>query len=287
MIYRSSPVGIERIWGSLPGPGDVPVGERWWLYQTGGESSRLKPLGTGRPTNVASLAALCGFEEGFPVIVKTLHTAGVLSVQVHPGRTGGPLRKDETWIVLSAESTAWMLGGLDLRPGDRLGDRISAGTVGSALRTIPLVPGDVFHIPPGTVHALGPGLEILEVQDSCDVTYRLYDWGRTGADGCPRDLHLNQALASIGPLPGPDPVRIGVRGEIDPEADTGGGYSIRSIGGEGKLPLTGGASIFLTGGHLSCGGESIMAPACVVSDPIGGETELSEGSGYIITPGGR
>ncbi len=287
MLYFSSPVGMERIWGSLPGAGSVPVGEMWWYFQNDEGSSSLESLDTGDSTDPHELTELCGiFKDGPPVMVKTLHTSQVLSVQVHPGSHGDSLKKDETWIVLDAPEGSYILAGLELEPGGTILEHLAAGTLGSALRRIPVAPGDIYHIPPGTVHALGPDLEILEVQDSCDVTYRFYDWDRTGADGRPRELHLEKALLSIEPPPGGEAIQIGSEGHISQGAHTGGGYSIESVGGEYPLVLSGCGIFFLSQGHIMIGSRRMASPACVISDPGGGELDLSGGSGYIIRPGG-
>ncbi len=133
----------------------------------------------------------------FPLLVKLLDAAEWLSVQVHPGSTpipGDPAAasKSEVWIVLSAEPGAEIIVGL--RPGsttDELAELIDAGSPLEGLARRPVEAGDVVFVPPGTVHALGPGVVVAEIQEASDTTYRLYDWDRD------RPLHVDQALAAL------------------------------------------------------------------------------------------
>ena len=137
----------------------------------------------------------------FPILAKLLFTADQLSVQVHPDddyaltHEGGP-GKTEAWYVAAAEPGARIALGLkeDLS-SDQLRHAAETGEIIKHLNWIEVRPGDAFFVPPGTVHALGPGLVICEVQQNSDLTYRLYDYGRAGADGKPRLLHLDQAVA--------------------------------------------------------------------------------------------
>ena len=132
-----------------------------------------------------------------PFIIKFLDTAQWLSVQVHPDdeyarkyeANSGWLGKAEVWMVLEAEPDAQIIYGVK-RPVSREELRAAAldGSILELLNFVPVKKGDVIYVPPGTIHALGPGLMILEVQQRSDLTYRLYDYNRG------RELHLEQAL---------------------------------------------------------------------------------------------
>ena len=151
----------------------------------------------------------------FPLLLKYLDCNRVLSVQVHPDDAYGAkmtppdLGKTEAWFVVHAEPDATIYAGL--RPGttrDRLTEAIRSGDTESCLHQFHPEPGDVVFIPAGTVHALGGGLVIAEIQQSSNTTFRLFDWNRTDANGNSRPLHIEPALEVIDFHGGPiSPVR--------------------------------------------------------------------------------
>lgn len=142
---------------------------------------------------------LTGHYEGdFPLLLKLLDAREMLSVQVHPGDEyalphDGKLGKSEAWVVLNCESDAKIAYGLDTN-GEDLRAIVADGRLESALHWETVRPGDVFYIPNGMVHALGGGVQVYEIQQSSDATYRFWDWGRVGKDGKPRELHTEKAL---------------------------------------------------------------------------------------------
>lgn len=140
----------------------------------------------------------------FPLLVKLLDAQQDLSVQVHPddayalAHENGELGKTEMWYVLHADEGTELIRGL--RSGvDRETFRraLEAGELPALLRREPVHPGQVFDVPAGTVHALLAGAVVAEIQQNSDATYRIYDWGRVGADGRPRPLHIAKALDVI------------------------------------------------------------------------------------------
>ena len=142
-----------------------------------------------------------GQKPPFPLLLKILNVGQWLSVQVHPDDEAArrlenePWGKSEAWCVLQAEHGAEIIMGV--RPGtDRqsLENALSQKRLPEVLARVPAGEGDVFHLPAGTVHATGPGLVILELQQASDVTYRFYDWDRPGPDGNLRPLHQEKAL---------------------------------------------------------------------------------------------
>jgi mannose-6-phosphate isomerase len=166
-----------------------------------GPSFREKPWGS---RNLQPLFANCPapigevwFEPGadLPLLVKFLFTEKPLSVQVHPGDDfarlhEGSCGKTEMWYVLRARPGARIGVGLD-HPVTRefLGRAARTGEIEDLLRWLPVAPGDVIYVPAGTVHAIGAGLVLCEIQQFSNITYRLYDYGST------RELHLEKALA--------------------------------------------------------------------------------------------
>jgi len=288
MLYISKPRYVPRIWGSLTSPDDdIRIGEIWWIWNEGGSSSGLISMSGGDPVTLNSLleADKLLFEGVYPVLLKTLHTADRLSVQVHPGLNGGTLRKEETWIVLSAEKDSWMMGGLLVTGADELLDLLRQNRTEEALVHLDLREGDVYHLPPGTVHALGPGLEILEVQSNCNVTYRLHDWGRTDADGVPRDLHLEKGIEAVDWSSAGKPVPAGTYGRIDQSKLTAD-YRITDVSGDLQMNVPGGALIYISSGAAEVQGRIIESPACLIADIDGGRLRLN-GSAYLIESGGE
>jgi len=162
---------VEKVWGraTLPAPFVAPpatrIGEIWF-----------EP-----PPEVPQ------------VLMKYLFTSEKLSVQVHPSEANalpGEAGKEECWLVLEAQGDARLAIGFE-REVSRAQIAAAArdGTIESLLHWHRARPGDLFYLPAGTVHAIGPGLALVEVQQTSDTTFRLYDYGR------PRELHLDRALA--------------------------------------------------------------------------------------------
>ncbi|MCY2974977.1 MAG: class I mannose-6-phosphate isomerase [Planctomycetota bacterium] len=140
----------------------------------------------------------------FPLLLKYLDCQRVLSIQVHPNDAYGTkmfppdLGKTEAWYIVDASDDALIYAGLKTGV-DRsaLVQAIADGRIESCLHSFHPNRGDCVFIPAGTVHALGAGLIVAEIQQASDTTFRLYDWSRVGADGAPRPLHIDQALDVI------------------------------------------------------------------------------------------
>lgn len=140
---------------------------------------------------------------GFPLVLKLLDAQEPSSVHVHPDEDyarahGGARGKNEGLVILNAEPGAKMVYGLKT-DGESLKSILDSDAVGEHLRWVNVQPGDVYYIPAGMVHALGSEIQCYELQDACDITYRLYDWDRTDKDGKPRERHPEQALAVTDP----------------------------------------------------------------------------------------
>lgn len=189
MIYSCIPESVERIWGSLPPVRALgePVGEMWWFHEN---TILIDSAGE-------TVKAVSFFPPGrFPVILKTLHSSRDLSVQVHPGKNGRPPVKDESWAVL--EGRGRILHGIrEGTSADDFADAVRNGTVENLLERFDASPGDLFHLPAGTLHALGGGLTVLEIQLNCTITYRLWDYRRRDSAGNFRELHVNRGLEAV------------------------------------------------------------------------------------------
>jgi len=135
-----------------------------------------------------------------PVLVKLIDARKPLSVQVHPddayAARVGQRGKTELWYILEAAPDAYLYLGVS-RPVSReeFEERIRSNTVEEVLKKVSVKAGESYFIPAGMLHAIGSGCLIYEVQQSSNLTYRVYDYGRTGADGKPRQLHIKDALA--------------------------------------------------------------------------------------------
>ena len=230
------PIYRRYIWGGrrfvsalgrqLP-PGD-DYAESWQLVDRGADQS---VVGSGplAGTTLGDLVTTRGPEllgrhaprKSFPLLFKFLDACQDLSVQVHPddtraARLGTPdLGKTEAWYVVAAEPGSRIYAGL--RAGvsrDEFAAALRTGTCDRALHSFTVQPGDCIFIPAGTVHAIGGGLMVAEIQQSSDVTFRLHDWNRVGPDGKARPLHVEQGLeatsrlgpvAPVVPVPTDDP----------------------------------------------------------------------------------
>lgn len=187
----------------------TPCAESWEVAERSEGMSCVEGgpfAGLGLDQLVAKLTAarLLGSKEQMPLLVKIIDAAKLLSIQVHPDERrakeldGEP--KTEMWYVLDALPDAYVYVGL--KEGvDAAGcmAALQTGDVDAALNRLAVEAGDVIYVPAGTVHAIGPGCLMLEVQQSSNTTYRLYDWDRIDLDGKPRELHIAKGLQAIDP----------------------------------------------------------------------------------------
>jgi mannose-6-phosphate isomerase len=214
-VYKDYPWGgrsLESLRGPIPTPGILA--ESWEVScHPNGPSVVLDGslAGIPLPDLVARFGeALLGrrvvADNGtdFPLLAKFIDARESLSIQVHPDdayaqvHEGWSHGKNEMWYVVAAAPGSKLVVGL--KPGTtraRFAEAIAEGRSETLLRFAPVFPGDVVDIPAGRLHGIGPGLLIYEVQQNCDLTYRVYDYGRRDAMGNPRPLHVEQALDVI------------------------------------------------------------------------------------------
>ena len=216
---RFSEIFKEKIWGGrnladlfdkqLP-PG-ASVGESWELSDREGDQSVVAegPLKGVTLHELVTrygdrLVGTCPLAKGrFPLLFKILDAHRTLSVQVHPTDELA-IEYDETdpgktemWYVLAAEEGAQIMLGLQPGIGKKtFQEAIHTGGFEECLNYFDAKAGDAFFLPAGSVHALGAGIVLVEIQENSDLTYRVYDWGRVGADGKPRELHFEKALTA-------------------------------------------------------------------------------------------
>lgn len=140
----------------------------------------------------------------FPLLIKFIDAKDNLSIQVHPddgmaSRIGPGLKgKTEMWYVVGADKGARLLSGLtqEITP-EEYEEKVKDNTITDVLASYDVHQGDVFFLPAGRIHAIGAGTFVAEIQQTSDITYRIYDYGRLGLDGRPRELHIEQAKEAI------------------------------------------------------------------------------------------
>ena len=217
-LMSFTPLYMERVWGGrglelklgrkLP-EGKV-IGESWELVDREGEQSVVAE-GTQKGKTIRELleggaADILGpGREGsqpFPILIKWLDCQDRLSLQVHPPAAIAPIlggeAKTENWYIADCDDDASLIVGL--KQGvtrEQFTQALEDNKVAACVHRFPVKPGDSILVESGCMHAIDAGNLILEIQQNSDTTYRVYDWGRVGLDGAPRQLHLEESLQSI------------------------------------------------------------------------------------------
>ncbi len=207
-IVRMRPYCTAAIWGGKKlkseygKDADFDIAEAWELSGYPGKESRAENGMT--LTEMLSefgmdiLGSKAKGKDGFPILIKFIDSAAPLSIQVHPddnnarvlGADGG---KTEMWIICEAEEGAYIYFGVKEKlDADTFASAIEDGSITEKLNKVPVKPGDTFFIKAGTIHAIGAGITLCEIQQTSDTTYRLYDYNRTDASGKKRELHIEK-----------------------------------------------------------------------------------------------
>ncbi|MDR1805501.1 MAG: class I mannose-6-phosphate isomerase [Clostridium sp.] len=177
--------------------------EAWVLscHAAGQSLAQGVPLGRLLSEHPEYLGALAADE--FPILVKLIDARDDLSVQVHPtaeycAATGKGQPKTECWLILDCEPGARLAMGFNQDvTREQVRAALEDDSIMELVNFVPVKRGDFFFIPAGTLHAIGKGILLAEVQQSSDTTYRLYDYNRPGMDGKPRPLHVEEALGCL------------------------------------------------------------------------------------------
>jgi mannose-6-phosphate isomerase len=255
---------VEKVWGleRLPAPFHAPAGER------------IGEIWFEPPEQLREL------------LVKYIFASEKLSVQTHPsdvqttamglGRQG----KEECWIILDAEPGATIAAGFR-EPIDADAMRMAAldGSIEDLLVWHEVRAGDFFYIPANTVHAIGGGVSLLEVQQNSDITYRLYDYGR------PRELHLEQGVAVARGEPHPVECRTHVGADFTGRLVDGPYFLLDRIAGlpaEGSLSEYSGPLLVLpVEGEVRVGDATVAAGQCALADSVGELGFAADGTVFL------
>ena len=233
---------VPKPWGrsALPAPfineGAEPVGEIWFADED------APPL---------------------PLLAKYLFTSEKLSIQLHPSDEQARARglasgKEECWLVLDADPGAVLgIGTLRALSAEELRRASLDGSIAALMDWKPVARGDFFYIPAGTVHAIGAGVSLIEVQQNADVTYRLYDYGR------PRELHLDDAVAVAQARPYADTRACHVDFAEDRMLADGPVFRVMLGGDQCDLAGSGATLILPLAGRAFAGGTSAGAGDCL------------------------
>lgn len=261
MLTRLETIVVEKPWGRTDIPaafgdfGGRRIGEIWFSNPAGDDA---------------------------PIMVKFLFTSERLSIQVHPDdeaaqAAGYPRGKEECWLVLDAEPGAELGVGLNIETTrEALHEAALDGSIVDMIDWRPSGTGDFVYNPSGTIHAIGPGLTVVEVQQNVDCTYRLYDYGR------PRELHLDEGLKVSNPGPVHDPRDAAVDPHINRKLVSGPHFHLAQLAAPIDIALLAEASGELTFVPLAQGcrvaGEDVtLGEAVLLTDP----------SAIMIAEGGR
>ena len=272
------------------------TGESWEISDHGADTSAvaggaftgetLRTLCEKRPREILGSALAAKHRQRFPLLLKFIDANDTLSVQVHPDdeyarkHGKGESGKPEAWYIVAAEPGSRLIKGL--KHGTKKDDfkrLLKAGRVEECLNSFAVFPGDVIHVPAGTVHAIGAGILLAEIQQTSDLTYRVYDWNRVGLDGKPRETHLEKALdvinfdgrddsAKIASPPGPGIQRMAECKQLALDVITLEGGSFESVTGGERFEILcaveGRGSVAWGGGKTDfAAGTSFLIPAAI------------------------
>ncbi|MDX1463792.1 MAG: type I phosphomannose isomerase catalytic subunit [Marinirhabdus sp.] len=209
----------EKVWGGTKlvtefhKMGEGKIGESWELSGVEGaisvvangplQGAYLTDLINEYKEQLVGKSVYHSFGNEFPLLFKFIDAAQDLSVQLHPDDTLAKERhnafgKTEMWYVLHTDANARLILGFNrLLDKASLADILKDNTITSVLNEVSVKQGDAFFIAPGTVHAIGAGVVLAEIQQTSDITYRIYDWDRPDTDGTLRKLHIDEAMDAI------------------------------------------------------------------------------------------
>lgn len=284
---------------------EANIGESWEISAVPGHESVVAE-GPYKGMNITELISCFGpellgtavfarYEGKFPLLVKFIDANDNLSVQVHPDdelakERHGSLGKTEMWYIIDADEGARIYSGFNRKmTSDEYVTMVADNTIGEALAVHESHAGDVFFLPAGRVHAIGAGNLLAEIQESSDITYRIYDYDRRDAQGNPRELHTQQARDAIDytfhedyrTVPADPSVedavivecghftvcRLLLDGELKKEYDEGSFTVLMCLEGEAEV-------VYDEGSMSMRAGETLLLPAALTSVCLRGHATL-------------
>lgn len=217
---KLSPEASPRLWGGsrlkdmFPAfsklESSEPIGEAWLIYKENLiengplQGQCLQAVADDYGTRLLGNKSVQRYGQQIPLLAKLIDAADTLSIQVHPDDSyaqkyeaaSGHLGKSEAWLILHSEPDASIFWGWNQNvSAELIREAVEQGTLEHYLNSVPVKVGDIIYNPPGTVHAIGAGILLYEIQQSSDLTYRLYDFRRRDKSGKLRELHVDKALA--------------------------------------------------------------------------------------------
>lgn len=284
-----SPVTKDYLWGGdrlkteygIPCPTDICA--EGWMLACHADGTNTVLNGELKGKSFKEALSLWGNNEDFPILIKLIDAKDKLSVQVHPEdeyayKNEGEPGKTEMWYIVDCDEGAELIYGFKREVDkDEFEKRIRENTLDEVVNYVPVKKGDVFFIAAGTLHAIGKGILIAEIQQNSNTTYRVSDYGRLGADGKPRALHIEKALDVTHTVP--PTVPYGAVGEVSEHSfgkvrsladceyfkvkaiSLDGGFGINSPEFVSLLILDGKVSVKYEEGLIEAGkGDSIYIP---------------------------
>ncbi|MBE6577206.1 MAG: mannose-6-phosphate isomerase [Ruminococcaceae bacterium] len=270
------------------------ISETWELSVRDDEMARIIG-GEADGMTLAEYFASCGYDcvtpsfkvgDRFPLLVKFIDAEDYLSVQVHPddayaGTVHNDSGKTEMWYIVDAKQGSKLVYGL--REGvssEDFAKAVSEGRIGDTVQYVDVKPGETYFIPAGMLHAIGAGILIAEIQQNSDLTYRVYDFDRVGADGKKRELHVSKAIDVTRPYSEEEISAIRYeRGKVECEGELLANskyFKVRRLAQNGTTKLTSAPESFVS---LLC----VEGVGEIVADGIG--YKITKGDSYFIPAG--
>lgn len=279
-ILKLSPSFKDYIWGGNKlmtqyGVKDMDRVAEAWVLSAHPDGPSYLPDGTTFADKLAELGAdavgknAAAFKD-FPQLIKLIDAQSDLSVQVHPSdeyalKNEGQYGKTEMWYILDAEEGAGIYYGFqkDVTRAE-MEEAIRTNTLTDILRFVPVQPGESYFIPSGTIHAIGKGLLIAEIQQNSNVTYRVYDYGRKDAQGNTRPLHVEKALEVSDLTRAADavePTQTVVEGGVFTEVSSCSYFTVTKLEADGTVAIDNPDSfiaVLITEGEGTIDGEKFV-----------------------------
>ena len=179
---------------------DMPIAAEGWMLSCHKDGTNIVTNGEYKGKTFDEVLSKWGYKDKFPILIKLIDAKDKLSVQVHPDnayalKNEGEFGKTEMWYIVDCKPGAKLIYGFKNEISkDQFEKQIKSNTLDDVMNYVPVNKGDVFFISAGTLHAIGAGILIAEIQQNSNTTYRVSDYGRLGTDGKPRQLHIEKAV---------------------------------------------------------------------------------------------